>query len=249
MRAFRPRHIMVALAVVVGGLFYVGSTWANGPQNSPTQTANNNPEQAKLTPTPVGESSSRLNGKPKTNAKATSPALSTDASTAADSEAGSEIYRIGAEDELQIAVWREPELTTAVVVRPDGKITLPLLNDVSVAGMRTEELQKLLTEKLAPFVNEPQVTVIVRTIRSRKVFLVGQIPHPGSYPLGGRKTVMQVLAEAGGLTPFAKASGIYILRNQEGHQSRIGFNYSKAVKGEGAKNDIVLFPGDMIVVP
>jgi polysaccharide export outer membrane protein len=124
----------------------------------------------------------------------------------ADAQSDPEVYRIGVEDELQISVWHEPELTMPVVVRPDGKITMPLINDVAVVGLRTEELQTLLMEKFKPFVNEPQVTVIARNIRSRKVYLVGQVIRPGSYPLVGRKTVVELIAEAGGMGPFAKDS-------------------------------------------
>jgi polysaccharide biosynthesis/export protein len=157
-------------------------------------------------------------------------------------------FHIGVDDELQISVWREPELSMAVAVRPDGMITLPLLNDVPVLGLTTKELQDLLTVKLKPFVTEPQVTVSVRAIHSRKVFLVGQIPRPGAYQLSGRRTVLEMLAEAGGLNLFAKRSSIYILRKQNGHETRIRFNYKNALKGESDTN-IEVLPGDMIVVP
>jgi polysaccharide export outer membrane protein len=149
-------------------------------------------------------------------------------------------YRIGVEDELQISVWREPELSTAVVVRPDGMITLPLLNDVKVVGLKTEELQTLLTEKLKGLVNEPQITVIVHSIHSRKV-------SQGTYPLNGELTVLDLLAGAGGLGVFAKANSIYILREQNGKKVRIPFHYKKTV--EGKSENIVLYPGDVVVVP
>src|SRR5277367_6105356 len=108
------------------------------------------------------------------------------------------VYKIGLEDELQISVWHEAELSMPVQVRPDGMITMPLINDVPVVGMTTKELQAKLTEKLSAFVNEPQVTVIVKTIKSRKIFLVGQVAKPGPYMLVGKKTVLQVILEAGG---------------------------------------------------
>ena len=170
------------------------------------------------------------------------------AAAQADAQSDPEVYRIGVEDELQISVWHEPELTMPVVVRPDGKITMPLINDVAVVGLRTEELQTVLMEKFKPFVNEPQVTVIARNIRSRKVYLVGQVIRPGSYPLIGRKTVVELIAEAGGMGPFAKASSVYILRNRQGHSQKIPVNYPKAIKGRDEDN-VLLFPGDMVVVP
>jgi polysaccharide export outer membrane protein len=159
-----------------------------------------------------------------------------------------ENYRIGIEDELQISVWHEPELSLNVVVRPDGMITLPLVNDVSVAGLSTKELQNLLTEKLKPAVTDPQVTIIVRGIRSRTIYLVGQVARPGAFPLNTSKTVFQMLVEAGGLSPFAKPNAIYVLRKTASGQQKLRFSYKKAVKGDSAQ-DIKLLPGDMIVVP
>ncbi len=156
-------------------------------------------------------------------------------------------YIIGVEDELQISVWREPELSTGVVVRPDGMITLPLVNDVKAVGLKTEELQNVLTEKLKNFVNEPQVTVIVRAIRSRKVYLVGEVGHQGTFPLNGDMTALELLAAAGGVGPFAKADSIYILREQNGKKIRIPFHYKKAVAGKS--ENVTLQPGDLVVVP
>jgi polysaccharide export outer membrane protein len=156
-------------------------------------------------------------------------------------------YIIGVEDELQISVWREPELSTTVVVRPDGIITLPLVNDVKAVGLKTEELQNLLTEKLKNFVNEPQVTVIVRSIRSRKVYLVGEVSHQGTFQLNGDMTALELLAAAGGVGPFAKSDSIYILREQNGKKIRIPFHYKKAVAGRS--ENVVLKPGDVVVVP
>ncbi len=156
-------------------------------------------------------------------------------------------YRVGLEDELMISVWHEPELSQAVVVRPDGMITLPLLNDLKVVGLTTEEMQALLTEKMKTLVNDPQVTVILKAVHSRKVFLVGNVAKQGVYPLGGRKTVLELLAEAGGLGPFAKTRSIYVLRKENGKEVRLSFNYKKALSGKG--NNPELMPGDMVVVP
>jgi polysaccharide export outer membrane protein len=158
-------------------------------------------------------------------------------------------YKIGIEDELQISVWHEPELSMSVVVRPDGVITLPLINDVNVVNLTPLELQTLLSGKLKEFVTEPQVTVIVRGIRSRKVYLVGEVARQGATPLNGNMTILELLAESGGLSPFAKSGSIYILRNQGGRQVRIPFDYKKAIAGRKPANNPVLQPGDVVVVP
>lgn len=156
-------------------------------------------------------------------------------------------YRIGAEDELAIAVWHEPELSQQVVVRPDGMITLPLVNDVKVAGLTMEEVQTLLIEKLKSVVNDPQVTVTVKAVKSRRVFLVGNVTKQGAYPLGGHMTVLELIAEAGGLGPFAKGGSIYVLRKDNEKETRLPFNYKKALSGKGSNPE--LMPGDMVVVP
>lgn len=156
-------------------------------------------------------------------------------------------YRVGVEDDLAIAVWHEPELSQAVTVRPDGMITLPLLNDIKVANLTTEEVQALLVEKLKPFVNDPQVTVSIKAVKSRKVFLVGNVAKQGMYYLNGRMTVLELLSEAGGLGPFAKSKSIYVLRKDAGKEVRLPFNYKRAVSGKGDNPE--LMPGDMVVVP
>jgi polysaccharide biosynthesis/export protein len=156
-------------------------------------------------------------------------------------------YKIGVEDELMISVWKEPELSTQVVVRPDGKITLPLINEIQVAGLHTDALQDIITEKLKPFVNTPQVTIIVRGIRSRKVNLIGNVARQGTFELNDNKTILDLIAEAGGLSAFAKGGSIYILRQVGDKKVRIGFNYKKAIAGKGANPE--LQPGDLVVVP
>lgn len=156
-------------------------------------------------------------------------------------------YVVGVDDELAISVWHEPEFSQVVVVRPDGMITLPLLNDIKVVGLSTEELRALLTEKLKALVNDPQVTVIVREIRSLKVFLVGSVGKQGMFPLTSGLTVLQLITLGGGLGPFAKGGSIYILRTVNGKQVRIPFNYKKALQGKG--DDPRLQSGDMVVVP
>jgi len=170
-------------------------------------------------------------------------------SLAKKAEIDPSVYHIGVEDDLQISVWKEPDLSVTVVVRPDGMITMPLLNDISVVGLQPTELQALLTEKLKSFVNEPQVTVVVRGIKSRKIFVYGQINKAGAYPLVGKKTVLEVLAEAGGLNLFAKKGSIYVLRQSAGKKERIPFNYNSALKGKNPNDNFELLPGDIVVVP
>jgi len=194
-------------------------------------------------PAPASGSSNKTADQGKAKSTSDASAIHPDSGSAPDS------YRIGVEDELQISVWHEPELSMPVQVRPDGMITLPLVNDLSVVGLTTYELQATLSEKLKPFVNEPQVTVIVRNIRSRKVYLMGQVGKPGPYPLNGRKTVLQLITEAGGPSQFARTGSIYIIRTVNGQQTRLAFNYKKALSGKPDAGDIVLLPGDMIVIP
>jgi polysaccharide biosynthesis/export protein len=157
------------------------------------------------------------------------------------------IYRVGPEDQLQISVWHEPELSGTPVVRPDGKINLPLLGEIYVVGQTPEELQAMLTIRMKEFVKDPQVAVIPQQIRSRKVSLVGQVIRQGTYQINGKTTVMQLIAEGGGLAQFARPKSIYILREKDGQEIKIPVNYKNAIKGQG-QNPLV-FPGDTVVVP
>lgn len=158
-------------------------------------------------------------------------------------------YTIGERDVLDITVWHEKELSGTVVVRPDGKITVPLVNELYVLGMTPPQLQADITAKLARFVTAPQVTVTVRQINSRRVFVIGEVVHRGAFPISARTTVLQLLAEAGGLTEYAKAKKVYVLRTENGKQTRMPFNYEEVIKGKGSQEVIVLHPGDVIVVP
>jgi len=156
-------------------------------------------------------------------------------------------YRIGIGDQLQISVWHEHDLSLGVAVRPDGEITMPLLNDIYVVGQTPKELAALITEKLKPYVNEPQVTVSVSAIQSRKVYLIGQVTRQGSSVLNDKKTVLELITEAGGLGPFAKSNSIYVLRVVDGKETRIPFHYKKVVSGR--EPDVDLMPGDRVIVP
>ena len=129
-----------------------------------------------------------------------------------------------------IVVWKEPELSGPVVVRPDGKITVPLVNEIYVVGLTPLQLQNLLMEKLKPLVNAAQVTVTVRDIKSYKVYLIGQVARQGEFQINNSTTVFQVIAEAGGLGEFAKRKKIYVLRNVNGKQVRYPFNYDEVIQ-------------------
>ena len=156
---------------------------------------------------------------------------------------------IGAQDVLDIDVWKEAELTRSVPVRPDGKISLPLLNDVQAAGLTPTQLSEEITTELKKFITDPQVTVIVTEINSQRVYILGEMTRPGAYPLLPGMTVLQALSSAGGFTPFANMKKIYVLRNEGGKQEKFPFNYKDVVKGKNAEQNIVLKAGDQIVVP
>lgn len=158
-------------------------------------------------------------------------------------------YRIGPQDVLQIDVWKEPEITRTIPVRPDGKISLPLLNDVQAAGLTAMQLAGVLREGLTKFLMNPQVTVTVTMINSRRVFLTGEVSRTGALPLLPNMTVLQALSSAGGFTPFARIKDIYILRVENGRQVKYPFHYKDVVKGKRQEENILLQPNDVIVVP
>src|ERR1700756_1312116 len=139
-------------------------------------------------------------------------------------------YVIGADDQLHISVWKEPDLTETLPVRPDGKISMPLLNDVPAAGLTPSQLAASITEKLKKYIADPRVTVVVTAMNSRRVFVTGEVTHTGAMPLLPHMTVLQALSSAG-FTQFANVKGIYLLRTVNGQQQRIPFNYKDVVKG------------------
>ena len=162
---------------------------------------------------------------------------------------GEAAYKIGPQDMLQIDVWKEPEITRLVPVRPDGKITLPLLNDVQAAGLTPMELANVISEGLKKYINNPQVTVSVSTINSRRVYVTGEVTKPGAFPLLPNMTVLQALTSAGGFTQFAKIKSVYVLRVEGGKQTKIPFNYKAVIEGKKPEENIELQPGDTVVVP
>jgi len=158
-------------------------------------------------------------------------------------------YVIGAQDVLDISVWKEPEVSRTVPVRPDGKISLPLLNDVQAAGLTPAQLAAQITEGLKKFVTNPQVTVIVTTINSQRVYILGEVARAGAYPLLPGMTLLQALSSAGGFTQYANVKKIYLLRQENGKQERHPFNYKDVIAGKNADQNLVLKAGDTIVVP
>jgi polysaccharide export outer membrane protein len=158
-------------------------------------------------------------------------------------------YVIGTADVLSVIIWREKDLTSDVIVRPDGMVSLPLLNDVHAAGLTPEEFRQQLTTAAARYVETPNVTVMVKTINSRKVFITGEIARPGPYSLGGPTTVLQFIAEAGGLLEYANKKNISIMRTENGKVTMLRFNYADVAKGRRMEQNILLKPGDTVIVP
>jgi polysaccharide export outer membrane protein len=158
-------------------------------------------------------------------------------------------YIIGADDAILVNVWKEGELTRSLVVRPDGMISLPLLGDVKAVGLTPMQLSMVLAEKLKKYVTDPQVTIIVTSINSRVIHMVGEVGRQGTFPMLPNMTVLNALAGAGGFTQFANSKKIYILRMENGVQKKIMFNYKEVIKGNRPEENILLKPGDTIVVP
>jgi polysaccharide biosynthesis/export protein len=159
-------------------------------------------------------------------------------------------YVIGSGDTLQISVWKEPEASVPVaVVRPDGKVTVPLIKEVEVAGLTPMLAEQRITERLIKFIADANVTVVVATINSKKVYIVGAARKEGPLAYTYGMTVLQALSEAGGLTDYARRKKIYILRSENGREYRLDFNYDDVLKGESMEQNIVLLAGDTIVIP
>ena len=158
-------------------------------------------------------------------------------------------YIVGEADALHINVWKEPELSQNVVVRPDGKISLPLVNEMKVSGMTPSQIQQLMTDRLKAYLVAPQVTVTVTDIRSKAVYITGEVVRAGEYPLLTPVTVLQLIARAGGLTTYASRKGIFVLRDVDGKQVRYSFDYPDVLRGKNASQNIELKPGDTVVVP
>ena len=159
-------------------------------------------------------------------------------------------YVIGPDDVLSVVFWRDKDMTVDVVVRPDGKISLPLINDIQAGGLTPSELREVVSTLARKYVEDPSVTVVVKQINSRKLFITGQVEKPGPYPMGGPTTVVQLIAMAGGLKEFTDGKRILIMRTDKaGKQASFLFNYREVTAGKRLEQNIELHPGDTVVVP
>ena len=184
--------------------------------------------------------------KPESQAASPAQAAAPNSAVAADDDS----YVIGIDDLLAINVWKEPDISRAVPVRSDGKISLPLVGEVVAGGKTPRALKAEITEKLKNYISEPEVTVIVQEMRSKKFNIMGQVTRPGSFQLSGTMTVLDALAVAGGFRDFAKKKDIYVLRKKaDGTDERLPFNYKDVIKGKNSQQNVRLMPGDTVVVP
>lgn len=183
-------------------------------------------------------------GKPAPAATTAKPPVAIPAGTAVPPD-----YVIGPEDVLTIVFWREKDLSSDVIVRPDGRISLPVLQDVTAAGLTPEQLRDSLTKTAERFVEDPNVTVVVKEINSRRVFITGQVAKPGPYNLTSPMTIVQLIALAGGLLEYADGKNIVIMRTENANPVSYRFNYKEVIERKNLKQNIQLKPGDTVLVP
>jgi polysaccharide biosynthesis/export protein len=158
-------------------------------------------------------------------------------------------YIIGPFDVLDIVFWRDKDLSGEVIVRPDGKISLPLLNEIEAGGLTPEELRGRILQRARRYVEEPTATVIVKQINSRRVFIMGEVVKPGIYPLTGPTTLLQLIATAGGMSEFADTENIVVMRTVAGRSERLRLNYKAILKGKDLAQNVELAAGDTVIVP
>ena len=183
-------------------------------------------------------------------AQAQSPKASTQSPTSSAKPATRDKnYIIGPEDVLDIDVWKQPNLSRTVPVRPDGKISLPLLGDIQAAGVTPTELGTSIQKMVQKYVSNPQVTVIVTAINSQRIYVLGERNRPGAEQLFPNMTPLQALSAAGGFTQFAKRNQVYVLRREGSKEKRYRFDYKAALQGDPSRQTIILQPGDTIIVP
>jgi polysaccharide export outer membrane protein len=230
----------IAAALVVMLALPAAAQWSTSKKSNSTQK----PEASAPAPaSPAAE-------KPATAERPTMVAKAAEV-PAARPAAGAESadYLIGAEDRLLVSVWKEPDLTASVPVRPDGNISLPLIHDVRAVGQTPMQLAAHITARFKQFLAEPRVTIIVIEINSRRFYILGEVARPGAFPLLPNMTVLQALSTAGGFREFANPSKIYVLRNVNGKATKHPFNYKDVIAGKRIEQDIELKPGDTVVVP
>jgi polysaccharide export outer membrane protein len=184
------------------------------------------------------------------SAQGVAPPAAASASASAAANAGlPDDYVVGAEDVLAIQFWREPDMSGDVTVRPDGKITLPLIGEIVAVGKKPEVLRDDVQKAAGRFLADANVSIIVKQVNSRKVFITGQVTHPGEFSLAGPKTVLQLIAQAGGLTEYADGDKITVMRAEQGETRLFKFNYKDVSRGKALQQNIQLKPGDTVVVP
>jgi polysaccharide biosynthesis/export protein len=177
------------------------------------------------------------------------PLLAAQASTATLATPDQTTYLLGPEDALEISVWKEPDLTKQLVVRPDGKITYPLIGEVQAAGQTVKQLQTEISNRLDKYVTDAHVTVILLKAQNYKIYVTGKVSKPGDFVIGKPVNVMQAISMAGGLTPFASPGSIMVLRTIGGKEEVFPFNYKDVAKGNSLDQNRTLLPGDVVVVP
>ena len=158
-------------------------------------------------------------------------------------------YVIGADDVLDVSVWKEQDLTRTLQVRPDGKISMPLLGDVQAAGLTPSQLAQTVSERLKRYLTAPQVTIILTQINSQRVYVTGEVTRPGAYPLLPGMTILQAITSAGGLMQFANAKKIFLMRDENHIQTKYPFSYKEVLDGRKAEENLPVKAGDTIVVP
>lgn len=169
---------------------------------------------------------------------------------ASNSSQSGSLYVVGEADVLRVMVWKQPEISQPnAIVRPDGMVSLPLIGDVKVSGMTPTQIEALLVTRLKEYVNEPRVTVSIAEVESKTVYVTGEVAKPGAYTLTQRLDVLQLIAKAGGVTPYAHRKSMFVLRNVDGSKQKIGVNYKEIFNGKHPEQNIDLQPGDTVVVP
>jgi len=187
---------------------------------------------------------------PRASATTTGNGVASQAGGLQDAQQNQYQYRIGPGDVLGIEVWKEPDASSpSLTVRPDGRISVPMLGEMTVTGLTPNELERQLASKFGALIRGPRVTVSVREVNSERIYLIGEVKKEGPVRMNGPMTVLQALAEGGGVTDFAKRHKIYILRTDQGKRLVLPFDYPAVVRGEKMQQNIVLVPGDTVIVP
>ena len=239
----RRRRLLACIALLMGLHL---STWAQATQPTQSTPAQSSPSvpatDPQAIPTPAAPPSSTSQTVP--GVPTSTPSSPAGSATTVDNSR----YVIGADDNLQITVWREPSLSGVLPVRPDGMISLVLIGDLKAAGRTPTQLSNDISDRLKKYIQDPSVTVAVTAVNSQRVYMVGEVGHVGPIPMAPGMTPLQAISAAGGPSPYANVKRIYILRGSNAKQQKIPFNYKQALKGDN-RQDITLQAGDTIVVP